>query len=489
MHTFLRWFMFTCGPALLLAQQPGPTTCDCPATFRWVVKTFSENDAGFTYAREKKGQEAYDAMLAQTTATADTVTQPMGCNTPIAEYLGWFRPGHWSISYLGETGGAAGEKQVSDDSLRARYADWPRIEGNLSVLEQSLLRSDDPFEGVWISGDYRIGVQRQEDGRYLGAILDADSTFWVPGQIKLEWTADSTLTYYMQDHSPRYVNAPRLIGNNYVVADWVNLTRETPRGEDAPTTSLYLRAAQTDVPFVERLDSHTLYFRIPSFHQLQKPVIDSLVAAHRAELLATKNLILDIHSGTGGSDASYGELIPLLYTNPLHNHGVEYYSTPLNNQRMLDFADDTYGWGFDEETKQWARESYEVLRAREGEFVNLDSTTYEVQRLDTVYPYPSTVAILIDGGNGSTDEQFLLAAKQSRKVKLFGQSTFGVLDISNMYFVKDPCEQYQLGYSLTKSFRIPDFAIDGIGIQPDVFIDDSVPKWEWVDFVRETLAE
>ena len=475
--------LLTCGPALLMAQ-----ACDCPATFRWVVKTFSENDAGYTYALEEKGREAYDAMLAETTAAADTVTQLSNCSAPIAGYLGWFRPGHWGIRYLGE-GTQGTPAPVSDDSLRARYADWPRIEGDLAKLEEELLRSDDPFEGVWLAGDYRIGVQQQEDGRYLGAILAADSTYWVPGQVKLEWTPDSSLTYYMQDHSPRYLSAPQLVGKNFVVADWVNLTRETPQPNDDPGVVRYRRASTTQGPYLERIDANTLYFRIPSFHQQQKPAIDSVIAAHRREILSTKNLILDIHSGTGGSDASYGELIPFLYTNPMHHHGVEYYSTALNNQRMLDFAEDTYGWGFSEEFKQWARESYPILQARQGEFVNLDSTTYEVERLDTVYPYPANVAILIDGGNGSTDEQFLLAAKQSRKVKLFGQSTFGVLDISNMYQVQDPCQQYELSYSLTRSFRIPGFAIDGIGIQPDIFIDDSVPKWEWVDFVRDVLAD
>ncbi|WP_116108447.1 S41 family peptidase [Lewinella sp. IMCC34191] len=111
---------------------------------------------------------------------------------------------------------------------------------------------------------------------------------------------------------------------------------------------------------------------------------------------------------------------------------------------------------------------------------------YTMESFDTVYPYPARVAILIDGGNGSTDEQFLLAARQSQKVKLFGQSTFGVLDISNMYYIPSPCQEFELGYSLTRSFRIPHLAIDGVGIQPDYFIGDEVPQWEWVDYVRET---
>jgi len=63
------------------------------------------------------------------------------------------------------------------------------------------------------------------------------------------------------------------------------------------------------------------------------------------------------------------------------------------------------------------------------------------------------------------------------------------LDISNMYFVDSPCGDLNLGYSLTRSMRIPDMAIDGKGIQPDFFIHKSVPAYKWIDFVEEILEE
>jgi C-terminal processing protease CtpA/Prc len=106
-----------------------------------------------------------------------------------------------------------------------------------------------------------------------------------------------------------------------------------------------------------------------------------------------------------------------------------------------------------------------------------------------MYTYPKKVGIIINGGCGSTTEQFILAAKQSNKVKLFGTTTFGSLDISNMYSVKSPCNDLELGYCLSKSFRIPDFTIDGKGLQPDYYLDKEIPKYEWLAFVNKILSK
>ena len=64
-------------------------------------------------------------------------------------------------------------------------------------------------------------------------------------------------------------------------------------------------------------------------------------------ILKTPNLIIDIRNNGGGSDRSYTELLPILYTNPIRKVGVELLSTSLNNQQMLDFINDP-AYRFDE---------------------------------------------------------------------------------------------------------------------------------------------
>ncbi|SUX48771.1 S41 family peptidase [Chryseobacterium indoltheticum] len=97
------------------------------------------------------------------------------------------------------------------------------------------------------------------------------------------------------------------------------------------------------------------------------------------------------------------------------------------------------------------------------------------------------MAIIVNDKNGSTAEQFLLSAKQSRKVKLFGVTTAGVLDISNMNFAESPDGEFTLGYCISKSYRLPNMPIDGRGIMPDYFIDSSIADSEWLSFVQKTI--
>jgi len=91
--------------------------------------------------------------------------------------------------------------------------------------------------------------------------------------------------------------------------------------------------------------------------------------------------------------------------------------------------------------------------------------------------------------NGSTSEQFLLAARQSKKVKLFGTTTLGELDISNMYPISSPDQKYTLWYCTSKSLRIPENTIDNKGIAPDFFIDKSIPKKQWLSYIVGVLKD
>ncbi len=113
-----------------------------------------------------------------------------------------------------------------------------------------------------------------------------------------------------------------------------------------------------------------------------------------------------------------------------------------------------------------------MRKAAQGTWVSEDgSSAMSYSRLERLEPRrPSRAAILIDGGCGSSCEQFALEARQSFSVKLIGQHTSGSLDYANVRPHDLPSGLRRLFYATTRSTRIPGLMVDVAGIQPDIYL-------------------
>lgn len=456
--------------------------CNCKTNFEWMKKTFEENDAGFQYIIDLKGKEAYQNNNTIILQKVKAIKKTEDCSKVLTEWLTFFRKGHFAIKKI-DNNSINSQKSIKE----TKNENWETLNVDVQEFEKYLTsKKETDFEGIWETSLYKIGIKKIGDS-YLGFIIESGNESWKKGQIKIRLN-DKKGTFYLRDKNPEDFTSPNLLGINYLQLGNFTLKRLNPKYETEKDIEQYLTLMSIDKPFIEELNKTTLIFRIPSFDGSQRKIIDSVIAINKEKILKTENLIIDLRNNGGGSDSSYNEILPFLYTNPTRGIGVELLSTKLNNQRMLDFINKPE-FGFDEEDKKWLKESYDKLEKQLGQFVNLDSTTVSINKFDQIYPYPKNVGIIINKGNGSTAEQFLLAAKQSKKVKLFGTTTFGALDISNMNFVKSPCNEFELGYCLSKSYRIPNMTIDSKGIQPDYYIDESIPKYKWIEYVNGILNE
>ncbi|APZ48169.1 peptidase S41 [Polaribacter reichenbachii] len=461
--------------------------CDCMSNFEWVKKTFEENDAGFQFAIDNKGEEAYKQHNKSFLEKIAKLGNSVECTQVIYQWMTFFRSGHIGIRRINQ-GQSQSENKQSNQEIIDSFKDWEKVEIDLKKFQNQLKeKNENDFEGIWVSEPYKIGIKKVGN-EYLGFIIEADGIFWSKGQVKLRVKEDLSSTYYMRDHSAQNFKSAKMLGNNYLEMGFITLERIYPETKPDPQIEMYFKAISAENPYFEKINANTVLLRIPRFWGSEKSKIDSVINSNKETILKTENLIIDLRNNGGGSDGSFQELLPILYTNPIRTVGVQMLSTPLNNQRMLDFINKEE-YGFDEEGKKWAQESYDKLSKHIGEFVMLNEYPITKETFDTIHKFPKNIGIIINENNGSTTEQFLLAAKQSKKVKLFGTTTTGVLDISNMYFVKSPCEEFELGYSLSKSMRIPEMTIDDKGIQPDYYIDKEIPKYEWIKFVSEILNE
>lgn len=472
---------------LLLTKVSFTQTCTCSEQFSWLKETIEKNDAGFQYVIDQKGEAAYKNHNELYFEKVKTITNKNECSETLSGWLQFFRKGHLWIG-LNPEQNQTENRQQDKEKIKQQFKNWEKYPYQEKEFNTYLSKLKEPgLEGIWTTPPYVIGIRKVKN-EYLGFIMEADGIYWSKSQIKFkikETKGKLSATYFMQDHSAKEMKNISLLGNNYLQMDWVTLKRVKPAFAADANLERHFKFLNTYSPLFEKLNEKTCILRIPSFEGSAKKEIDSVITANLPVITTTENLIIDLRNNGGGSDRSFEKILPLIYTNPIRTVGVEFLSTPLNNKRMEDFLTDP---DFPEEAKTWAREGLEKLNKHPGEFVMLDSVSVSIDTFSKVLPYPKKVGIIINEGNGSTTEQFLLAAKQSQKVKLFGTTTFGVLDISNMHFINSPCNTYKLGYSLTRSKRIPEFTIDNKGIQPDFYIDHTIPNYEWIDFVNKILS-
>jgi hypothetical protein len=478
-------------------------TCDCSSNLKWLTETFEKNDAGFQYVIDIKGGNSYATHNKLYAEKASKISDLNECHQLLNDWTAFFRKGHLNVQLLPQSQNTMAQNAPSDEEIIEKYKNSEIFKIEKQEFDNYInkLGNNPGFEGVWTSGPYKIGIIKDSlnsNREYVGFIVDSENPYWLKNQVKLEIfkakDGKLSISYYMGDHSPVDFESFEFYGKNYVLAgsgndlyanpNNISLRRILPKIITNEKVERYLNLIYSNKPFIEKVSDNTLLLRIPSFNYSNKKYIDSLLNSHDNLIKRTENFIIDVRYNGGGSDASYEKITPYFYTNPIRKIGVAYLSTELNNKRMFDFMNDS-DWSDDD--KKWAKESLNKLNKHIGKFVNLEESFVSVDTLKNVYPNPKNVAILINGNCGSTTEQFLLAAKQSKKVKLFGTTTAGVLDISNMYSIISPSKEFKLWYGLSKSYRIPEMTIDGKGIQPDYYFDKTIKPYEWIDKTIEIL--
>jgi len=352
-------------------------TCTCETNFEWVKKTFEENDAGFQYIIDKKGQAAYNLHNQQVLDKIRNAKTSEECMELLDEWLHFFRMCHIGV-FAKKTSFSQNEKENPVCEL------W---EGDISKFEEYINSKEDvDCEGIWKTRGTKIGI-KQEGANYIGFIIESEVESWKKQGLvlfRLEQADKKYKTiFYTHNHSrgdygtPRDYGAPEFVGNNHIIiGSYMLLTRVSPGYDEDPLLKDYLKKTTRRELYFEELSPNTLYLRIPSFDHYERKAINKIIASNKRKILKTKNLMIDLRDNDGGRDISFQKLLPLIYTNPVHTASAEFLSTPLNVQMLLDLAASKESNFWD---RQLAKKMAKKMRHRLGEFINFYN--------DSIYTY------------------------------------------------------------------------------------------------------
>ncbi len=449
----------------------GQQVCNCEKEFLFVKGFVETNYAGFSDKVTDLNKQNYSELsenLLQQTKSASTLNH---CYFVIQSFLNYFKDGHLRLIY--------NPKSINKLDIENLLLGTETV----SELKGKPLTD---IEGIYTtpSKSYEIALVKNTNTYrdYVGVILNTKVKSWEKGQVKIELKHIEDDKYqgifYFKDHHPEIINYTIKNGKFYP-EDFVKV--DIPQNKTKEKTEPFDKFENSNkVVFYKDIDDSTAYIRIKSFDDHFAKQVADVIKANETKLKSKPYLIIDVRYNGGGSDFSYTPILPFIYTNPIKTIGVDVYSTPDNIKSWQKVVDENPH--LPENVRKSLNDIITKMKENPNKLVSLGND--ETYTLNTVYTFPRKVAVLIDNDCASSTEQFLLTAKQSTKIVLMGQHTAGVLDYSNMRMVNLDCMPYILGYSTTRSRRVPENAIDNTGVLPDIEIDfDKV----WLQTVLNNL--
>lgn len=248
--------------------------------------------------------------------------------------------------------------------------------------------------------------------------------------------------------------------------DLLQRVRARYRAKHKPeTTNMYYTA--------KPMNDSTYFLRIPSFRDSTS---NQMIKDNWDAITSRPYLIVDLRCNGGGDDQNFDALADLTYSGPYLTHGVEQYATP----DFLALFKDIIAHDPQSEGRDYLQELTDSMENHLGDYVlRPGMQRIRLVRRDTVYQNPRRIGLLIHGRNASSAEQYILEAKESEKVVLFGnERTSGTLDLSNVFAITSPSGWFKLYIPTTRSCRWPDIVIDGKGIAPQIPIPYEISRTE-----------
>lgn len=457
-------------PSIVLAQNA------CLEDFQFAVHKIEKDYPG--YLDKTRGSKAEELLQLKGELMTRLQAEPDSCAVFIDRYVAWFNDHHLRLLSPQRARPTVPEKEKMP--LRTIAVD------NIKTLPNSI-------EGLWKTFRGDMLIRKVSPQTYEAISIN------LPGQPKgqLLHVIQRTKTKQFEIKEGT-TSRPIFVSDNHRILEIYQdqyFVKSTGNAlEDKTLLYSYIPrqpAGLNAFPLALPLSDNTFYLRIPSFGT---NTADQLYEKHKNDILTRPCLIIDLRNNGGGQDEFYQVLSPLLYTQALDIKGVEWYATQGNIdywERLL--ANNQIKEGKETVTRQFI----DSMKNHIGQFILHPEDGHDSRlEMDSVLPFPKKIGIIINRHNASSAEQFLLEAKESKKVTLFGsENTSGTLDYSNCLQIDLPSQQYKLVFPFTRSRRLPDRPIDETGIAPDVLIplesnDQLYDRLDdWVYYVKNYLEQ
>lgn len=428
--------------------------CSCSKSFSTLRRKIENNYAGYFDKVNRKTKHTYDAMLYKLQKRADSLQVGKECRALLSDYIEFFKDGHLQLEnrYLPENVAVQLRELPSDD---------------MHIYFNQLPLADDDIRGIWKTESYELAIiNSQISGDYDAVVLTSENESWKKGMVKM----------HLRKINPKYYQIEYRLGNFEIFHTKGILTKNvleilsigtfekvTPKPPEVIDIKNYQSLfPDSDITFLFPNDSTAILF-LGSFGNQYEAMVDSLMITHKKDLEQRPYWIIDISYNGGGGTGTYKSLIPYLFTNNIKRSG-SYYRLSKDNIEMMEAflqANPTLPAG----VNSFFSNLITTGKKKAG------SWYFEPGKIFTysnVQPNPRHVGVLVSTKTASSGEIFVMDAKQSKKVTIFGTRTQGMVDYGDGFKHTIGCDSLTVSIPTRKSEYLKHFGYEKIGLSPDV---------------------
>lgn len=457
--------------------------CNCSENIDFVAKQIEENSASFAnQVIEYDRFSEYNKHKKHIQIIAKQIKTQKECLGIIQYYLSFLRDAHQKL-YL--TNDYYPFKSFNDSIDVKKF-----INGNVDNFPIKKMVTKGIL-GNWHykDGTYSVQIQKnsQNGRKFVGVLLDTirnnNQFLGNKGDLKIEiyknYKDELYAVYWSFGQQP----------SSYKVEyndDVLKLGRSLIFYRDNSKTKTSNQYKIPDSTYFEELSYQTNYLRINTFDFENKKNIDSILINKREKILSKDNLIIDVRNNGGGSDLSYYPLLPYIMDKKIYQNPIAASSIWVSKDNFQDYYNERYL--YDVKTKQDsinADNEIEELRKYIGKFEPYEKTTSTV---DSLLPFPKKVYVIQNRWDASSTEGFILTAKQSEKVKTFGENTGGFVSYGEWRKLDIPNLPAWISLTQKKMIFYDDSDFEMIGIKPEIELNPDEER-NWIEIVKQEIEK
>jgi hypothetical protein len=435
--------------------------CDCLKNIELLQQKIELNQASYQHqVIEQKRLSEYLPFKTEINNKAKKIISKKDCIALVSLYLSFFRDEHSFVSYIKD------------------YT--PKSNAVIKSNRKNEIRSV-PFEGIWHfqDGSFSINIfpAKTTFGEYIAVINDDKSKLWKKGQLKIEFfkTSDGTFNciYWRQNLIPRsfsvtYTDSTLQIGRNLI------FHRQKQHWYKHSNTSNNLQ--------FESLSDETNYIRIPSFDLSFKNKIDSLIAVNKITITTKKKLIIDVRDNGGGGFDAFKSILPFILDSGVTE--TPYYGSVWLSKDNFEYYDQTkFEYSESQQDSTIELKYVEFLRGHINHFSPIERSNDTIALEENS---PSKIAIIYNRNTASSAEGFILQARNSEKVKTYGENSAGAVSYGDWMPFNLPELNIWVAITAKKMIFKNNEDFESIGIVPEIDLTNENEN-EWLNIVLEKM--